>query len=117
MGGKVSNLVDVSWGGGVGGTKTSAVIGSGFEAIVKWALDLPGGIDLVVPGPEQPLVDGVELAFRKGGFLFVFPSLVESSTMLFFFFPIVEAFIKLSPQAFDISMTIYIYFIRFRPDQ
>lgn len=23
-------------------------------------------IDLVVPGPEQPLVDGVEASFRKG---------------------------------------------------
>ena len=24
------------------------------------------GVDLVVPGPEQPLVDGAEVVFRKG---------------------------------------------------
>jgi len=25
-----------------------------------------GQVDLVIPGPEQPLVDGVESHFRKG---------------------------------------------------
>ncbi|KAI0034139.1 phosphoribosylglycinamide synthetase [Vararia minispora EC-137] len=35
----------------------------GFSEVVAWAVD--NRIDLVVPGPEQPLVDGVEGYFRK----------------------------------------------------
>ncbi len=52
MGGKVEN-VSIPWGGK-----------AGFSGVVTWARERD--IDLVVPGPEQPLVDGVELAFRKG---------------------------------------------------
>ncbi|PWY97425.1 phosphoribosylamine--glycine ligase [Testicularia cyperi] len=38
---------------------------SHFAEIVAWAVD--NNINLCFPGPEQPLVDGVELAFRKVG--------------------------------------------------
>ena len=33
-----------------------------------WSLEkgLIKKVDLVIPGPEQPLVDGAELVFRKG---------------------------------------------------
>ncbi|OCF35015.1 phosphoribosylamine-glycine ligase [Kwoniella heveanensis BCC8398] len=53
MGGKVSNL-PLAWGAP-----------PAFRSIVEFAQK--EGIDLVVPGPEQPLVDGVEGAFRKIG--------------------------------------------------
>ncbi|GFZ50555.1 AIR synthase [Saitozyma sp. JCM 24511] len=53
MGGKVSN-VDIPWGGK-----------AGYGGVVSWARDQ--SVDLVVPGPEQPLVDGVEGLFRKAG--------------------------------------------------
>ena len=52
MGGIVENVA-LPWGGKMG-----------FVEIVSWAKEKE--VDLVVPGPEQPLVDGVELAFRKG---------------------------------------------------
>ena len=52
MGGKVQNL-SLSWGPA-----------DAFGSVIAWALE--NKIDLVVPGPEQPLVDGAELAFRKG---------------------------------------------------
>lgn len=52
LGGKVENL-GLAWGGS-----------AGYENIVQWAV--VEGIELVVPGPEQPLVDGVELDFRRG---------------------------------------------------
>lgn len=52
IGGKAKN-VEVAWGGK-----------AGYEAIVKYAQDEK--VDLVVPGPEQPLVDGAEAVFRKG---------------------------------------------------
>ena len=52
IGGKVENVL-LPWGGT-----------TGFASIVDWAIERT--VDLVVPGPEQPLVDGVELAFRKG---------------------------------------------------
>lgn len=35
-----------------------------WREIVSWSQQQR--INLVVPGPEQPLVDGVELAFRQG---------------------------------------------------
>jgi phosphoribosylamine--glycine ligase/phosphoribosylformylglycinamidine cyclo-ligase len=35
-----------------------------FPKLVEFALE--NKVDLVVPGPEQPLVDGVESSFRKG---------------------------------------------------
>ncbi|KAF8338062.1 aminoimidazole ribonucleotide synthetase [Cantharellus anzutake] len=38
---------------------------SDFKSLVKFAVD--EHVDLVVPGPEQPLVDGIEEAFRKVG--------------------------------------------------
>ena len=52
MGGTVENVA-LSWGGKLG-----------FVEVVAWAKERE--VDLVVPGPEQSLVDGVELAFRKG---------------------------------------------------
>jgi phosphoribosylamine--glycine ligase/phosphoribosylformylglycinamidine cyclo-ligase len=54
MGGKVSNVA-LPWGGK-----------NGYEAVVAWAKEQQ--LDLVVPGPEQPLVEGVEVLLRKGGF-------------------------------------------------
>ena len=36
----------------------------GYTSIVSWAQQ--NSVDLCIPGPEQPLVDGVELLFRKG---------------------------------------------------
>lgn len=38
---------------------------SHFQEITAWARE--NGIDLCVPGPEQPLVDGVEAAFKAVG--------------------------------------------------
>lgn len=52
MGGKVKN-VSVPWGGA-----------KGYGNVVAWAQE--NKVDLVVPGPEQPLVEGVELDLRKG---------------------------------------------------
>lgn len=52
MGGKVQN-VSVPWGGS-----------KGYGAVVDWARE--NKVDLVVPGPEQPLVEGVEAQLRKG---------------------------------------------------
>ncbi|WVO18577.1 phosphoribosylamine-glycine ligase [Cryptococcus depauperatus] len=60
MGGKVSNLA-MAWGKP-----------PGFKSVVEWAQQQ--NIDLVVPGPEQPLVDGVEGAFRKAGIAVFGPS-------------------------------------------
>ena len=56
MGGKVQN-VTIPWGGA-----------KGYGSVVSWALE--NKIDLVVPGPEQPLVEGVELDLRKGWLMF-----------------------------------------------
>jgi phosphoribosylamine--glycine ligase/phosphoribosylformylglycinamidine cyclo-ligase len=52
MGGKVQN-VSIPWGGS-----------KGYGAVVQWAKG--NNVDLVVPGPEQPLVEGVEQELRKG---------------------------------------------------
>lgn len=52
LGGKIEN-VNAPWGGK-----------DGYEGVVKFAQD--HNVDLVVPGPEQPLVDGAEREFRKG---------------------------------------------------
>lgn len=53
---------------GNGGTATTniqiSVQAPDFQEIVLWAVQ--NDIDLVVPGPEIPLVDGIEGAFRKG---------------------------------------------------
>jgi phosphoribosylamine--glycine ligase/phosphoribosylformylglycinamidine cyclo-ligase len=56
MGGKVQNL-DIPWGGS-----------AGYEDIVQWASE--EDVDLAVPGPEQPLVDGVEVLFKKGEYYY-----------------------------------------------
>ena len=55
MGGKVEN-VKIPWGGK-----------HGYLDVVTFAVTEQ--VDLAVPGPEQPLVDGVESLFRKGEFL------------------------------------------------
>ncbi|CDZ97145.1 aminoimidazole ribonucleotide synthetase [Phaffia rhodozyma] len=39
--------------------------GQNFDGILAWAKS--NNINLCVPGPEQPLVDGVEAVFRKAG--------------------------------------------------
>ena len=54
MGGKVEN-VKIPWGGK-----------HGYLDVVTFAVTEQ--VDLAVPGPEQPLVDGVESLFRKGEF-------------------------------------------------
>lgn len=41
-----------------------------FPALVEFAVK--NAIDLVLPGPEAPLVDGIEAHFRKGVLCFVF---------------------------------------------
>jgi phosphoribosylamine--glycine ligase/phosphoribosylformylglycinamidine cyclo-ligase len=43
-----------------------------FEAIVAFAKK--ANVDLVVPGPEQPLVDGVETVLRRAGIACFGPS-------------------------------------------
>jgi len=52
MGGKVENVV-LPWGGK-----------HGYSEVVSFAAAQK--VDLAVPGPEQPLVDGVEGLFRRG---------------------------------------------------
>lgn len=52
MGGKVEN-VSVPFGGA-----------KGFKEVVAFAQEK--AVDLAVPGPELPLVEGCEVAFRKG---------------------------------------------------
>ena len=52
MGGKVQNVV-IPWGGS-----------KGYQAVVDFAKTQK--IDLVVPGPEQPLVEGVEQLLKEG---------------------------------------------------
>ncbi|KAI8892943.1 phosphoribosylglycinamide synthetase [Globomyces pollinis-pini] len=42
-----------------------SAVGPEFTDLVKFALEK--NIKLVIPGPEQPLVDGIEAAFRKVG--------------------------------------------------
>ncbi|KAJ7170116.1 aminoimidazole ribonucleotide synthetase [Mycena filopes] len=46
-------------------TNVSTVSPSDFHALVAFAIE--NQLNLVVPGPEQPLVDGVESYFRKVG--------------------------------------------------
>lgn len=41
-----------------------AGVSGDWTQIVQWSV--ANQINLVVPGPEQPLVDGAEAAFRKG---------------------------------------------------
>ncbi|KAA1468057.1 aminoimidazole ribonucleotide synthetase [Dentipellis sp. KUC8613] len=68
-----SNLVDHIFvcpgnGGTASGSRVSNishVSASDFGPLVQWAVS--NKINLVLPGPEQPLVDGVETHFRKVG--------------------------------------------------
>jgi phosphoribosylamine--glycine ligase / phosphoribosylformylglycinamidine cyclo-ligase len=74
---------------GNGGTELSSKVSNvilpdpTFQNLSKWAVEndvnptssciqnadsVPFKINLVIPGPEQPLVDGVESHFRKGAF-------------------------------------------------
>lgn len=77
---------------GNGGTDLSPKVSNlhlpdlSFQTLVKWAVtndvSMPNShisfsetsvkINLVVPGPEQPLVDGVESYFRKGVLSFTY---------------------------------------------
>ncbi|KAH9044373.1 aminoimidazole ribonucleotide synthetase [Lactarius pseudohatsudake] len=56
---------------GNGGTEWSSKVSNvnlpdqSFQSLVKWAVT--NDVNLVVPGPEQPLVDGIESHFRKVG--------------------------------------------------
>ncbi|KAI9444711.1 phosphoribosylglycinamide synthetase [Lactarius indigo] len=56
---------------GNGGTEWSPKVSNvnlpdqSFQSLVNWAVT--NDINLVIPGPEQPLVDGVESHFRKVG--------------------------------------------------
>ncbi|CAE6413642.1 unnamed protein product [Rhizoctonia solani] len=55
---------------GNGGTQTQKTTNisvgvDDFEGLKKFSLE--NDVNLVVPGPEQPLVDGIETAFRKVG--------------------------------------------------
>lgn len=59
MGGKVENLV-IPYGGK-----------HGYQEVVRWGQG--NGVDLVVPGPEQPLVDGVERLFKAGEYRLMLP--------------------------------------------
>ncbi|PVG01858.1 putative bifunctional purine ade1 [Serendipita vermifera] len=47
-----------------------------FSELVKFAVEKD--IDLVVPGPEQPLVDGIEAVFRKVGIPVFGPSVLAA---------------------------------------
>ncbi|KAJ3190027.1 hypothetical protein HDU85_000318 [Gaertneriomyces sp. JEL0708] len=46
--------------------------GVNFEGLVSFALE--NSVQLVVPGPEQPLVDGIQAAFKRVGILCFGPS-------------------------------------------
>lgn len=65
---KVEKIFNVPGNGGTGvGKSTNVEMGysvSDFENLASWAVK--ERIDLVVPGPEVPLVDGIETVFRKG---------------------------------------------------
>lgn len=52
MGGKVENVA-LPWGGN-----------AGYSPVVQFAVQQK--VDLAVPGPEQPLVEGVESLFKRG---------------------------------------------------
>lgn len=53
-------------GGTAFGSKSTnvAISASDFSKLVEFAVS--NDVNLVIPGPEQPLVDGIELYFRKG---------------------------------------------------
>lgn len=51
------------------------VKGNDYPGLVKFGVE--NGVNLVVPGPEAPLVDGIEGHFRAGGFTTQAPSSFE----------------------------------------
>lgn len=55
---------------------TSPKASGDFSAIAQWAVE--NNVNLVVPGPEAPLVEGVEFAFRKVGIPVFGPSPVAA---------------------------------------
>ncbi|KAL5533963.1 ADE57 [Sanghuangporus baumii] len=59
-------------------TNIDVSTGPDFAALVDFAIQ--NNVNLVVPGPEQPLVDGIELAFRKAGIPVFGPS-ARAATM------------------------------------
>jgi phosphoribosylamine--glycine ligase / phosphoribosylformylglycinamidine cyclo-ligase len=65
---KVDAIIAVPGNGGTAGlpkvTNYSDVKADDFPGLI--ALAKKHGINLVVPGPEQPLVDGIETYFRNG---------------------------------------------------
>ncbi|KZV94156.1 phosphoribosylamine--glycine ligase [Exidia glandulosa HHB12029] len=64
---RVSHIFVAPGNGGTTFDKVRSVdiSGDNFPALVRFAVE--NDVDLVVPGPEQPLVDGVEQHFRKVG--------------------------------------------------
>ncbi|KAG8766536.1 Bifunctional purine biosynthetic protein ade1 [Ceratobasidium sp. 428] len=64
---RVQNIYVAPGNGGTESSKTTniRVAADDFEGLKKFALE--HNVNLVVPGPEQPLVDGIELVFRKVG--------------------------------------------------
>jgi phosphoribosylamine--glycine ligase/phosphoribosylformylglycinamidine cyclo-ligase len=70
-----SPLVDHIWvAPGNGGTarglnkvENVSIDSADFSSLVNFAVEK--SVDLVVPGPEQPLVDGIETQFRKSEFV------------------------------------------------
>ncbi|KAH7334299.1 aminoimidazole ribonucleotide synthetase [Rhizoctonia solani] len=64
---RVRNIFVAPGNGGTQTQKTTNIpIGAGdFEGLKKFALE--NDVNLVVPGPEQPLVDGIESVFKKVG--------------------------------------------------
>ena len=53
---------------------------SDFPKLVEFAVK--NDVSLVIPGPEQPLVDGIDAYFRKGmGFAYTHSSFVKTHTL------------------------------------
>ncbi|RKP07798.1 phosphoribosylglycinamide synthetase [Thamnocephalis sphaerospora] len=72
---RVENIYVLPGNGGTAGLAkvTNVPLDAGdFAAIVAFAQEKQ--VDLVVPGPEQPLVDGIETALRKAGIACFGPS-------------------------------------------
>lgn len=64
----LSNLISI-WSSGNGGTELGSKVSNvsiavtDFEQLLSFAVE--NKINLVIPGPEKPLVEGVEAVFRK----------------------------------------------------
>lgn len=48
-------------------TKTLVICPGSYRKLIMIPLE-PAQVNLVIPGPEQPLVDGIETVFRHGAF-------------------------------------------------